>query len=197
MPLLSANSWAEALERDPTASTSAWGTEFRPCTNCLAMAPVPSIPHRTFPTTSASLPTSHGQMHKPRCYTLRCAESIRGGCAGVTMYIEWVYVYLAWVYLEGVKRGVQEPRKDGCKGQRTLPGVHDVRWSHGRKGFCRHHGPRYRRGHQLPRHGERVQHRRQRGGCREGAGAKRQARHHRARDQGARYDGRERPKRRG
>src|SRR5918993_5177743 len=42
----SANLSAEASERDPTASTSASGSSSNPSTNCRAIAPVPSIPHR-------------------------------------------------------------------------------------------------------------------------------------------------------
>src|SRR5215211_4482458 len=117
----SANFAAEASERDPTANTSALGRERRPRTNRLAMAPVPCIPHWNLLTTCA-LPfsASRGRIHKPRCYTLCSVESNRGSCARVA-----VVCWKSYHHLEGVNRGVQEPRKNRCEGQRDLPRVHD------------------------------------------------------------------------
>src|SRR5215213_6329419 len=134
MFLFSANFVAEASERDPTANTSASGTDRKPCTNCFAMAPVPSIPHRNFLTTCArpSFCASQGRIHKPRCYTLCSAESNRG----VTPALSW-YVEKGYHYLEGVNRGVQEPWKNRREGQRDLPGVHDVRGKDVRGGLGR------------------------------------------------------------
>src|SRR5215203_2078796 len=194
MFLLSANLAAEASERDPTANTSASGRERRPCTNCLAMAPVPSIPHRNFLTTCAPFPSPP---HKARSTSRDATHSVaRNQTAEVAPGLPW-YVESGYHYLEGVNRGVQEPRKNRREGQRALPRVHDVRGKDGPGGLGGYHRPRHRRGYQFPRHGERLQHGRQRGGCREGATAERQARRLRARDQGARGDGQGRSKRRG
>src|SRR5829696_6831304 len=163
MFLFSANFVAEASERDPTANTSASGTDRKPCTNCFAMAPVPSIPHRNFLTTCARLPSVP---HKAGSTSRDATRSVaRNQTAEVTPALSW-YVEKGYHYLEGVNRGVQEPWKNRREGQRDLPGVHDVRGKDVRGGLGRYHRPRHRWGCQLPRHSERLQHRRQRGGSR-------------------------------
>src|SRR5215213_4158285 len=76
----SANFAAEASERDPTANTSALGRERRPRTNRLAMAPVPSIPHRislTTPDPQAAMLHTLKRGIKPRKLRRRCRGMLK------------------------------------------------------------------------------------------------------------------------
>src|SRR5215213_2711975 len=140
MFLLSANFAAEASERDPTANTWASGTERRPCTNCFAIAPVPSIPHRNFLTTCARPSLSH----KARSTSRDATHSVaRNQTAEVALALSW-YVEKCYHYLEGANRGVQEPRKNRREGQRDLPRVHDVRGKDERRGLGGYHRSRHR-----------------------------------------------------
>src|SRR5215208_4081080 len=142
MLLFSANLAAEASERDPTANTSASGTERRPRTNRLAIAPVPSIPHRNFFTTCAcpSLPClTRPDSQAAMLHTLWRGIKPRKFAPTLPWYVERGYHYL-----EGVNRGVQEPRKNRREGQRDLPGVHDVRRKDERRGLGGYYRPRHR-----------------------------------------------------
>src|ERR687897_158450 len=104
MFLLSANFEAEASEREPTANTSASGRERKPFTNCLAMAPVPSIPHRNFLTTCSRpslLCLTRPDPQAAMLHTLRRGFKPRKFAPAL-----WWYVERSYHYLEGVNRGV-------------------------------------------------------------------------------------------